>query len=223
MTDNNAPLRAPRTRVFSKVILGVFLTGLAVAGASWVLDLSSEGILVYLGAALVSAFVACAAWEYVERRLRADGGRGVLVWIAFPLAFVGGFAQIPFLGLAAHAPLEDFLFRAGRVEAWIVRSTAGRRLEVWFPRPVATQRGDHNLAFDERPLPDGYYSSHGTDFRWSNEQTLSIAIDPLLAALGTTSLSVLSINADLASDHFHWADGSPIPHQVVPVRSPDER
>jgi hypothetical protein len=159
-----------------------------------------------------------AAWELVERGSRR-ARPGLLAWLAFPVAWILGVGQMPFLALAVYPPLGEFLARDGRVEALYIERTEGRRLEIRFPREIDRGRGANNLRLDDVPLPEDYQAAHADRFAWLGDRTLSIDIVAVLADLELRSASSVTINADLASVHFRYANGESVPHQRVEVRA----
>lgn len=213
----NGSSRLARRRLVSKVILGVFFLGVALTVFFSLAGLATPSTFLYLGLAGGFALLACLLWEVVARR---EEQGGFLAWACFPLTVLFAFAQVPPLALAVYPPLGDFLFQAGRARAWIVSETDGPRLEIWFPHPVDSERGDHNFLVDGDPLPEGYYEAHDGNFRWRNDQTLSVALDPLLRALGKKSLESITLNGDLASVRFHYTSDLPVPPQEVEVGAP---
>ncbi|MEM7264067.1 MAG: hypothetical protein AAF488_18925, partial [Planctomycetota bacterium] len=66
--------------------------------------------LVYLLFALVLCLACCASWELVLRLTnRPDAGgqpTSSLAWFAFPVAWLTGVGQLPFLGLAVYPEFE---------------------------------------------------------------------------------------------------------------------
>ncbi len=225
-------------RLLPKVVLVVLGLASVVTLIFWAIGIVEASALVDLGIAIALGVAASAVWEIVERRVhrleappdrsieieprRETARPGLLAWIAFPLALLLFFAQVPFLALAVHPPIREFLTRGGRVEAYYV-NRAERRLEIWFPRPM--QRQGTNLRLDETFVPSGLLAPDRGLAEWRDGHTLSLSIDEVRADLGLGEIGAVSINADFdrldaGSRPFADETGEWLPHQRIDLSSP---
>lgn len=211
---DSTPGRASRPRR----LLLAWVGGLSVLATAMTLLLLFMGLadgrsVLWLGVGLVLGLVALGSWKIVERL----GPRGaVLAWIAFPVAWISVWGQLPFFALAVYSPLEETFSQEGRVEARVVERPEGRRLELIFPKPVEAA-DDSNLRLDDRPLPRAYYQTHREQFRWIGSRRLSIDLEAVLRDLEIEAPSTVVVNGDLTSRPFHYRDGERVPSQTVEV------
>lgn len=228
-TSPSPPPAGPRplpSRILTKLVAVLLGFSSFLCLALWALGLVGSASLLHLGAAAILGILACLLWELVERAGRpgstAGGTRSVLAWIAFPLALLLFFAQVPLLVLAIYPPIRGFYEQVGRVEAQVVSTPDGERLLVWFPRPMV--RRGNNLRLGGEILPASYFAEDRGIVSWPDKRTLSVNLDRLESALGRDlgAIETILLNSDLhrlATDPstvpFTAADGDPLPHQRI--------
>jgi hypothetical protein len=215
--DAERPSRRPLTRAVAGILL--FVAGLDLLLLA--MGLGSSRSFVFLGIGAAFGLGACLLWEVVERA-RARGFRGTpLAWVAFPLALLLGFFQLPFLAISVYPPLEEQLFvRRGRVQAYFLERQE-LRLEVAFPELM--EAGGNNLRLNSRPVPPGYIREHPELFQWLRAQVLSLSIRPIARDLGLGEVKTVGIN-DLRDklgneevELFRTQKGERLPAQTVEV------
>jgi hypothetical protein len=152
---------------------------------------------VYLGAAAAAGVLASLLWSVVEaQRDRPAAAVNPAAWLAFPLALLLFFAELPLLLLAVYPPIADYLAPESPVRAYYVERTGGLRLEIAFPRSIEAARRGNNLRLDDRLVPPELFEEHRELFEWRDDRTLSLAIEEIEALLGLAPVETVSVNAD---------------------------
>ena len=218
LPTNIVPLAAAAILVFSAVIVTcLWLLGMVAGGSFGDLGISA---LLALGAALL--------WQVVEKqRSRAKDDIQPLAWVAFPFSILLFLGQAPFLVRAVYPPIQDFFLRDGQVQARYVERSTGLKLEISFPKPLKSARGD--LRINSRDLTLACFKKETGLIQWPSEKTLSISVPAMLEHLGQEKIETLSLNLRALGTsgegvelpgRLLYADGKRVSPQTLRPREP---
>ena len=215
---NIVPLAAAAILGFTAVIVTcLWLLGMVDGDSFGDLGISA---LLALGAALL--------WQVVEKqKSREEGDIQMLAWVAFPFSVLLFLGQAPFLVRAVYPPIQDFFLKDGQVQARYVKRSTGLKLEISFPKPLKSVRGD--LRINSRDLTAACFKKEAGLIQWPSEKTLSISVPAMLEHLGQEKIETLSLNLRALGTsgegvelpgRLLYADGKRVSPQTLRPREP---
>jgi len=222
--DSPPPRELPRNALPIAVAVLLGAAGLVVV-ALRLGGLADAESFLRLGQAAILGVAASLLWCVVERaRERASAMASPWAWIAFPLALLLFFGQMPLIALAVYPPIREFFVPVPHARAYYVRRPDGTRLEIDFPRDV--RPGGQNLRLDAALVPPELFRSRPELFEWRGPRTLSLAIEPLETALGIEPVRTVYVNSDshvAGSRPFLYAGGERAQAVSIEVEAPELR
>ena len=194
----------------------------------WLLGMVDADSFGDLGISALLALGASLLWQVVEKQKnRARGDIHPLAWVAFPFSILLFLGQSPFLVRAVYPPIQDFFLRDGQVETRYVKRSTGLKLEISFPKPLKSVRGD--LRINSRDLPLACFEKDAGLIEWPSEKTLSISVPAMLEHLGQGKIETLSLTLRALEPtgegtklpgRLLYADGKRVSPQTLRPREP---
>jgi hypothetical protein len=201
MTDSPVEPRAPAEPAPKNIPINIvplaslFLLGFAgiVVTCLWLAGMVTGDSFIDLGISSAMTLGAALLWQLVEKQ-RGRPGEDIqpIAWVAFPFSILLFLGQTPFLARAIYPPIQDFFLKDGQVETRYVERPDGLKLELSFPKPLASARGD--LRINSSYLPLDCFSEEAGLVKWPRERVLVISVPEILARLGEKRVDSISLN-----------------------------
>ena len=222
-----APKNLPANIVPLAALCLLGFAGLVVS-CLWLAGLADGASFKDLGISSAMTLAASLLWQLVEKQ-RGRRGESIhpVVWVAFPFSILLFLGQAPFLVRAVYPPIQDFFLRDGQVQARYVERSTGLKLEISFPKPLKSARGD--LRINSRDLTLACFKKETGLIQWPSEKTLSISVPAMLEHLGQEKIETLSLNLRALGTsgegvelpgRLLYADGKRVSPQTLRPREP---
>jgi len=173
----------------------IHVFALLVVSALYFVGLTPGSSFLYLLGAMGLGALASLFWLYIEKqRKRPLEEISFFAWIAFPLAMLLFFGQMPLVAIAIYPSITEFFEPHEPVQAYYVRRGDQLCLDISFPLEMKEE--GNNVRLGDTVITAEFLVEHSELFQWPNSRVYSMRILEIEKQLGLPETTSVSINSD---------------------------